>query len=703
MALTPNDFCPCGSGDKIRFCCGKEVVKELDKLSAAIEGEQYIAALKQIESLVEEKGNLACLLAFRGIALMATGQIDAAQENAREFLDIEPENSTAWAQRAITSADEPHKVMEYVQKCLEFSSTEQIPQLILPAIQGVTDALFASGNLFAAFSHLTLASAISRGNQQAVMRMFQFVQNPDYPLLLKQRLPLPPKSEDAAWAESYDEIFELSRRGAWFLALDKVEDMLEENEGDETLLKAAAVLNTYLGQDEGADVWRQYIATQESTSNEAIEAEAYAQMLENQSNPDVQPIHRITYLIDDLDQIQELLVASDQARLVPSPGFSNEDPDNPPPRAVFVLTDREQPESGVDLTLDQIPKGVASVYLFGKQTDQDARIELVPSTLGGEEEAGKLLGDISDGNLGKQDSTEEISKVPVLTDAMAWNPVFPDDTPQEKIQELSLAHRNQSLTDTFPKIRLAALGGITPEEASVDFEARIKLDACLLIIESNLQCRDHNATLNDVRTALGLDVIESEDPTDVDLNQVPDIRLARYDVSKLTTQQLGDVYQRCFFVGFRRGFMQAAEEIVSRDEKPEHVNLSDVYAALLDTRDNIEERLELVEQAKAAVLAQEQSPAAWLLREIPLRLINQEAQIASDLIRKLETDHINEPGIAEQLYGLLVQMGVMNPDGSQAVPGAPSATAGDSGGIWTPGSDAGPGKSSEGSGLWVPD
>ena len=151
MALTPNDFCPCGSGDKIRFCCGKEVVKELDKLSAAIEGEQYIAALKQIESLVEEKGNLACLLAFRGIALMATGQIDAAQENAREFLDIEPENSTAWAQRAITSADEPHKVMEYVQKCLEFSSTEQIPQLILPAIQGVTDALFASGNLFAAF------------------------------------------------------------------------------------------------------------------------------------------------------------------------------------------------------------------------------------------------------------------------------------------------------------------------------------------------------------------------------------------------------------------------------------------------------------------------------------------------------------------------------------------------------------------------
>jgi len=702
MALTTNDFCPCGSGDKIRFCCGKEVAKELDKISNAIEGEQYIATLKQIETLVEEKGNLGCLLALRGIALMATGQIDAAQENALEFLDIEPENSTAWAQRAITSADEPHKVMEYVQKCLEYSSTEQIPQLILPAIQRVTDALFSTGNLFAAFSHLTLGSAISRGNQQAVMRMFQFVQNPDYPLLLKQRLPLPPKSEEAVYADSYEEIFELSRRGAWFLALDKVEDLLDEHPNDTHLLKAAAVLNTYLGQDEGADVWRQYIACLDSASDEAIEAEAYAQMLENQSNPDVQPIHRITYSVTDLDLIQEMLVASDQARLVPSPGFSNDDPDNPPPRAIFVLTDRAQPESGVELSLEDVPTGIASVYLFGKQTDRDARIELVPSSIGGEEGAGNILVDITDGNLGKQEASDEISQVPVLTDTMAWNPVFPEDTPQEKIQELSLEHRTHSLQTVFPKIKLAALGGVTPEEASVDFEARIKLDACLLILESNLQCRDHQATLDDVRTSLGLSPIETADPSEIDLNQVPDIRLARYDVTKLSTEQLGDVYQRCFFVGFRRGFIQAAEEILARDEKPEHVNLPDVYAALLDTRETIEDRLALVEEAKAAAIAQDESPAAWLLREVPLRLINQEAQAASDIIRKLETDHINEPGIAEQLYGLLVQMGVMNPDGSRAVPGAAPA-AGNDGGVWTPGSESPSGGESEGSGLWIPD
>lgn len=222
-----------------------------------------------------------------------------------------------------------------------------------------------------------------------------------------------------------------------------------------------------------------------------------------------------------------------------------------------------------------------------------------------------------------------------------------------------------------------------------------------MIIESNLQCRDHNATLNEVRESLNLNGFEAVDPSDVDLNQVPDIRLARYDVSKLNTQQLGDVYQRCYFVGFRRGFINAAEEIIKRDEKPPHVNMSDVYAALLESRDSLEGRLELVELAKAEISEQE-SPAAWLLREIPLRLMNQEAQAASDLIRKLETDHINEPGIAEQLYGLLVQMGVMNPDGTRATPSGPASDQSE-GGIWTPGSDSNNAGDSEGSGLWIPD
>ena len=33
MTLETHDFCPCGSGKKIKFCCGNDITKELDKLT----------------------------------------------------------------------------------------------------------------------------------------------------------------------------------------------------------------------------------------------------------------------------------------------------------------------------------------------------------------------------------------------------------------------------------------------------------------------------------------------------------------------------------------------------------------------------------------------------------------------------------------------------------------------------------------------
>ena len=339
MAADTYDYCPCGSGNKIKFCCGKDISKDIENLTNAMQGEQYIAAIKSIEQLLDEHGPLPCLYALRGIAFITTGQFEAARENIEQFLKIAPENATAWAGRALTSEDEPHKVMEYAQKCLEYATDEMIPQLVVPALQGLVDKLFSVGNAFAGFSHLTLVAAIARNSQQATMKMLQFMQNPDYPLLLKQRLPIPTAPEDAPWNEAYDNAQVLARRGAWMAALDIMEDLLEDAPGETVLLNSIAILNTYLGLEEGIQAWRDYAAAIDAGSDAAIEAEAYAQMLNNQSNPDVQAIQKLTYTIDNLDLIQELLVANSQARMVPDPGFGNDDPNNPPPRSLFVLTD----------------------------------------------------------------------------------------------------------------------------------------------------------------------------------------------------------------------------------------------------------------------------------------------------------------------------------------------------------------------------
>jgi hypothetical protein len=164
----------------------------------------------------------------------------------------------------------------------------------------------------------------------------------------------------------------------------------------------------------------------------------------------------------------------------------------------------------------------------------------------------------------------------------------------------------------------------------------------------------------------------------------------------MSTDQLAHCYQRCLVITFRKAIVVIAEEIIARDDKPEHLNLADVYGSLLETRSTNEERIELIEKAKQAALAANQSPAIWMLREIPLRVMSGDTQKASDLMQTIEANHIEEPGIREHFYQLLMQLGIINPDGSPA--GGPAAPA-QQGIIDPSGRQGGDDKP----GLWIPD
>ena len=51
--------------------------------------------------------------------------------------------------------------------------------------------------------------------------------------------------------------------------------------------------------------------------------------------------------------------------------------DQPPPKDAFWLLDRPTPATGVGIKPEEIPRVVGRLFLFGKQTDREARLELV--------------------------------------------------------------------------------------------------------------------------------------------------------------------------------------------------------------------------------------------------------------------------------------------------------------------------------------
>ena len=275
------------------------------------------------------------------------------------------------------------------------------------------------------------------------------------------------------------------------------------------------------------------------------------------------------------------------------------------------------------------------------------------------------------------------------------------------------------INERFPAMELRAFGGKSANEIVLDFDQRIKVQAMLLIFESNMQCRDSSFTLDSLRDTLGIPIPEAIDPTDADISDIPDIRMSRLDVTKMTAEQLSQTFSRASFVNSYKTTVNAAQEIVNRDEAPEGVSMADALGALVDNAETDEERLELLSKAVSACETDGRSPAPWLLRELPLRLMTGDSARASEIISTLETKHINEPGISQQLYGMLMQMGIMPPGmgapgGGVSIgppPGMGDPTAG--GGVWTPGSaeadapsaadDASGDSDGGGSKLWIPD
>ena len=104
-----------------------------------------------------------------------------------------------------------------------------------------------------------------------------------------------------------------------------------------------------------------------------------------------------------------------------------------------------------------------------------------------------------------------------------------------------------------------------------------------------------------------------------------------------------------------------------------------------------------------------ESPARWLLAELSVRLPRMEAERCNQIVQTLQSQHLNEPGVADGLYRMLVNYGVISPDGTPAggqaapQPAMPAEPAPPAGGLWTPDSPTPPAGGERGkSKLWVP-
>jgi hypothetical protein len=293
---------------------------------------------------------------------------------------------------------------------------------------------------------------------------------------------------------------------------------------------------------------------------------------------------------------------------------------------------------------------------------------------------------------------------------LSWNWRLPDDTPGERRLQLVREARADVLVNRWPELPQKVFGGKTARQAAAEATLRNRVLAAILILELATDQAADDFDFNQLRTALGLPTLGLIEGSQVSPLELPLVRLGRVAVKTLSDDALLDLYHRAQHYRYISALRKLGQEVLARPSLEKEVNRAEVYGTLAQTEAEPAKAIEYLNEARKAAEAAKSSTAPWDLAELAMRIATGEVAEADRLLTHIRNDHIREPGVAQALFQILADAGIIGPDGKPPAaargPAAasivvPQAAGAEAGKIWTPGGDE-PVASGKKSALWTP-
>jgi tetratricopeptide (TPR) repeat protein len=725
MSLDPYQPCPCGSEKKLKFCCGAEVSHELEKIQLAMEGEQRLAALDHINKLLATHPKLPSALMYKAIVELSLGELEPARQSATKLLEVAPTNPAGLALSAILACQDGQvlEAIGLVQQALE-QHPGKIHHLVYQAIGTLGRALFAAGEVLAARGHLTYQVRASQGkDENAFSAMMDLDSSGQVPLVAHTFVDVVPPPAEGALSAAGQAEFQAALKDAAFgcfqAAAKKFEALAASEPTEPTIWRNLGTLLVTLAEDDiAAAIFQKYAAFAAVPRDEAIEAEALAQFLAMNREEYQVPEITATFTIEDASTLREAWLSNKQFQAI---NLRPEEMDlaegEPPPQNAFFLLDRPVPATGVDIARDAIPRVLGEILFYGRQTDRAARVEFTAPQLDDWAERIATVRALIGNHLQGEPVEEPVGLMNRNAAILAVNWRFPDDTPPEQRTQLILDQRRHLLLEVFPDAPQASLDGASLRQAAADPALQNKALATILLMD--LAQPQEEPVFNDLRRSLGLPTVDDLDPSGRKLQSLSLAQLTRVDPTKLSDEDVMQAFTRGTIVSCRRLVLKMGREVIERPSLDKVANKEDVFEILSRQSADPVETLDLLTKAQEWATARGRSPARFILQEIPLRLLRGEQAEFTRIMETLRAKHMNEPGIAQGLYMMLAQLGLIRPQGGAMPPGAggpgagmggpgmgaaamPAAAPAASGGLWTPGQAAAPAADAGKSKLWLP-
>jgi tetratricopeptide (TPR) repeat protein len=716
MAVDPYAPCPCGSGKKVKFCCS-DLVGDIEKIHRMIEGDQPRAALRHAEQTLAKHPGRASLLDLKATLELSLGEADEAGKTIDELLRIDPQNPSAHACRAmlLASTEEGKLAVAPLQKALALIDRE-MPQRVFEAIGVVGRALLGGGHIVAAQAHLWLHVALApRDDPRALELLVNLNHYSGLPLLLRDNLRLRDWPADVSWRAEAEQASRLADLGKWTEATAIIDRLGTTYGAEPTLLYNRTVLAGRLADDQALVAGLHAYAQMPVPLDDAVEAEAIAQLLDSDAKDETLDSVVRTHEIKDLDALLENLSADRRVQAFEIDPAQFKD-DEPRPRHAFVLLDRPLPESGAGIARGDVPSLAGVISIFGRQTNRPERLDLTTDKGPNFERALTAVAEAGGDALGEMIDQRVVGSTTPTEQALNWRWHFPVDTPLAERRKLVAEERHIAITERWPEVLRPGLGGKTPLEAAADPELRIPLMAAVLVLEQGSNNRGDAASVAVLRDKLGLPQPEPIDGAAESVAALPLVRVSRLGMESVTDDDLVQLYRRSILLAARSATTLVAQEAVRRPSVATYIPPAEAYRRLIAAEDDDQRALALIDEARQHAESAGESTAKWDLAELELHIDSGNGERAQAMFATIEQKHLDDPQVAAAVYRLLYETGVISPDElmsqpplhQHAEPHAPAiagavaaATPPESSNvIWTPGSDrpAGGKKSS----LWTP-
>jgi len=384
--------------------------------------------------------------------------------------------------------------------------------------------------------------------------------------------------------------------------------------------------------------------------------------------------------------------------------------DEVPPRSGFQMLDRDQPESLEVLPpIDEVPEAIALVFVYGKQTDREARLEvldvrqpLLSTVKQGVQDA---VGDVELNEV----QGELLPMLVACQPAVAMIRFQAKPAEAEKLQNGLMAAR---MPKAITSIETPMLDGGSLASTCDDEEKLFERTVMMRIVEQYDALVSKGQGI--IEEAYRIAKLEPEPmlkPEAGDIETLANEDLNRIDCSDLDAESLIYLLQRAQQVSATPTVRRVAKQLIgaelSDEQKPAKML---AYMTLINASEGNEQAIELMDEAKAFAEANNIPTANLLLSEVGLRLSAGDGPGFQNAVETLSRQYGNEPEVMAKLQQTLMAYGLISPDGTpRQAPGAPGPAAEQAGGggseLWTPDSGSPAPESGSGGGggkLWVP-